>query len=130
MSEIIAFFYNKDFFHQSAFYLIISGTLGTVVAYLAGHVAGEGMEEGSLNTALLLHEQAATLSLWVTIFTAVVYLVIYFLKYDRPLFRILSILLFAGVIGLISRTGYLGGELVYKHGAGVTLALPDFSSPD
>jgi len=33
-------------------------------------------------------------------------------------------------VSAILRTGYLGGQLVYKHGAGVELALPDFSNPD
>ncbi len=128
--ESISFFYKKEFFHQSAFYLLILGTLGTIVSYLAGNAAGEGMEEGSLSKAMELHEQAATISLLLTVITALVYGVIYFLKYNRSWLRIAGVLLFAGVIGSIARTGYLGGQLVFKHGAGVELALPDFSNPD
>jgi uncharacterized membrane protein len=128
--ETISFFYKKEFFRQSAFYLLILGMLGTVASYLAGNAAGEGMEEGPLNKAMELHEQAATISLWLTIITALVYGGIYFLKYNRSWLRIIAVLLFAGVIGSIARTGYLGGQLVYKHGAGVELALPDFSNPD
>jgi hypothetical protein len=37
--------------------------------------------------------------------------------------------LFTAVIGAIARTGDLGGQLVYKHGAGIKLELPDFSNP-
>ena len=128
--ETISFFYKKEFFRQSAFYLLILGMLGTVASYLAGNAAGEGMEEGALSKAMELHEQAATISLWLTIMTALVYAAIYFLKYKRTWLRIIAVLLFAGVIGSIARTGYLGGQLVYKHGAGVELALPDFSNPD
>lgn len=128
--ETISFFYKKEFFRQSAFYLLILGMLGTVASYLAGNAAGEGMEEGALSKAMELHEQAATISLWLTIITALVYAAIYFLKYKRTWLRIIAVLLFAGVIGSIARTGYLGGQLVYKHGAGVELALPDFSNPD
>ena len=128
--EAISFFYKKEFFRQSAFYLLILGMLGTVVSYLAGNAAGKGMEEGPLSKAMELHEQAATISLWLTIVTALVYAGIYFLKYNRSWLRIIAVLLFAGVIGSIARTGYLGGQLVYKHGAGVELALPDFSNPD
>lgn len=127
--ETISFFYKKEFFRQSAFYLLMLGMLGTVVSYLAGNAAGEGMEEGPLNTAMELHEQAATISLWLTIITALVYAGVYFLKYNRSWLRIIAVSLFAGVIGSIARTGYLGGQLVYKHGAGVELALPDFSNP-
>lgn len=128
--EVISFFFEKEFFRQAAFYLLLLGILSTVVSYLAGNAAGEGMEEGSLNKAMELHEQAATISLWLTIITALVYAGIYFLKYNRSWLRIIAVLLFAGVISSIARTGYLGGQLVYKHGAGVELALPDFSNPD
>ncbi len=128
--QVISFFYKKAFFRQSAFYLLILGMLGTVMAYLAGNAAGEGMEEGPLNKAMQLHEQAATISLWLTVITALVYAGIYGFKYNRLWLSITAVLLFAGVTGSIARTGYLGGQLVYKHGAGVELALPDFSNPD
>lgn len=128
--EVVSFFYKKEFFHQSSFYLLMLGTLGTVAAYLAGNAAGEGMEEGPLNKAMELHEQAATIALWLTIITALLYAGIYFFKLNKGWLKIVCILLFTAVIGSIARTGYLGGQLVYKHGAGVELALPDFSSPD
>lgn len=128
--EVISFFYKKEFFHQSAFNLLILGMLGTAVSYLTGNGAGEGMEEGPLNKAMELHEQAATISLWLTIITTLIYTGIYFFKYNRSWLRITAVFLFALVIGSIVRTGYFGGQLVYKHGAGVELALPDFSNPD
>ena len=105
------------------------GTLGTIASYLAGNAAGEGMEEGPLAKAMELHEQAATIAIWLTGFTAAVYLAITFFKYQKNWARFVSVVLFAGVIAAIARTGYLGGQLVYKHGAGVELALPDFSNP-
>ncbi len=130
LSEVIALFSKKSFFHQTGFYLLLLGTLGTIASYWAGNAAGEGMEEGSLGKAMELHEQAATVSLWLTIITAAVYLSLYFFKYNKTWAKVLSIVLFASVIGAIARTGYLGGQLVYKHGAGVELALPDFSNPN
>lgn len=130
LSAIIALFSKKEFYHKAAFYLLLLGTLGIIVTYLAGNAAGEGMEEGTLKKAMELHEQAATVSLWLTIITAGAYLSIYFFKYHKNWLKIISVLLFAGAISAIARTGYLGGQLVYKHGAGVELALPDFSNPD
>jgi uncharacterized membrane protein len=127
--ELLAFFFNKTFFRSSAFYLLILGALGTIASYLAGNAAGSGMEEGSLGKAIALHEQAATISLWLTIATAVLYLAVIIFKYQKSWIRIAGIILFAAVIAAIARTGYLGGQLVYKHGAGVELALPDFSNP-
>ncbi len=130
LSAVVAFFSKKDFYQKSSFYLLLLGTTGIIVTYLAGNAAGEGMEEGTLKKAMELHEQAATVSLWLTIITTVAYLVIYFLKYNTNWLKIISLLLFAGAISAMARTGYLGGQLVYKHGAGVELALPDFSNPD
>jgi uncharacterized membrane protein len=128
LSEIIALFIKKPFFSQAAFYLLLIGTLGTIASYLSGDAAGEGIEEGSLGKAIELHEQAASIALWFTIVTALVYLAVFFFNFSKKWSRIASILLFAATIGAIARTGYLGGQLVYKHGAGVELGLPDFSN--
>lgn len=130
LSELISLIFKKPFFQQAGFYLLILGTIGTIASYFAGNAAGEGIEEGPLEKVMELHEQAGTIALWLTVITAIVYLLIYFFKYKKSWARIVSIFLFAGVISAIARTGYLGGQLVYKHGAGVQLALPDFSNPD
>ncbi|MGZ5254755.1 MAG: DUF2231 domain-containing protein [Flavitalea sp.] len=128
--EILSFFYKTDFYRKSAFYLLVLGTIGTIVSYFAGNAAGAGMEEGTLNKAMEMHEHAATFAFWLTIITSLVYVMTNYLKYKKGWLRIIGVLLFAGVMISITRTGYLGGQLVYKHGAGVELALPDFSSPE
>jgi len=129
LSEMVAMIFKKSFFQQTAFYLLLLGTLGTIASYFTGNAAGEGIDEGTLKKAMELHEQAATFAIWFTGFTAAVYLTIAFFKYKKSWARYVSVILFAGVIAAIARTGYLGGQLVYKHGAGVELALPDFSNP-
>jgi uncharacterized membrane protein len=129
LSEMAGLFKKKEFFSRSAFYLLILGTLGTIASYLAGKAAGEGMEDGPLEKAMEQHEQAGTIALWLTVATASIYHVLFIFKYKKVWARVASIILFATVIAAISRTGYLGGQLVYKHGAGVQLALPDFSNP-
>jgi uncharacterized membrane protein len=130
LTELVSLFLMKPFFKQMAFYLLLLGTFGTIVSYLSGDAAGEGMEGGSLGRAIELHEEAATIALWLTITTAVLYLLVFIFKYNRKWVRVVGVLLFACVVGAIARTGYLGGQLVYKHGAGVELGLPDFSSTD
>ncbi len=126
--ESISFFHNKQFLRQSAFYLLSIGTIGIVVSYIAGNAAGDGMEEGALNDAMKMHEQAATFALVLTILTTLIYASINYLRHTPGWLRIIAVLLFTGVIGSVARTGYLGGQLVYAHGAGVELALPDFSN--
>jgi len=130
LSEVISLFSKKEFFKKGGFYLLVLGTLGTIASYLSGNAAGEGIEEGPLEKVMELHEQAATITLWLTIVTALAYAAVFIFQYKKSWVKIVSIILFAAVIGGIARTGYLGGELVYKHGAGVQLALPDFSNTD
>lgn len=130
LSEVISLFSKREFFKRGGFYLLVLGTLGTIASYLSGNAAGEGIEEGPLEKVMELHEQAATITLWLTIATALVYAAVFISQYKKSWVKVVSIILFAAVIGGIARTGYLGGQLVYKHGAGVQLALPDFSSTD
>jgi uncharacterized membrane protein len=129
-AELMSLFMQKQFLRKAALCLLITGALGTIASYIVGNAAGEGMEEGTLGKAIALHEQAATIALWLTAFTALVYLAIFYFRYNKNWARVVSVILFAAVVGAIARTGYLGGQLVYKHGAGVELALPDFSTPD
>jgi uncharacterized membrane protein len=51
---------------------------------------------------------------------------IQYFDYQKTWAQWAILLLFAGLAGSVARTGYLGGELVFKHGAGIELVLPDF----
>ncbi len=129
LSEVVFLFFRREFFQKAAFYLLVLGAFGSIAAYLSGNAAGEGIEDGALGKAVELHEQAATISLWLTILTAAFYLFLFFRKNTKTWPKILGIFLFAGTIGSIARTGYLGGQLVYKHGAGVELSVGNLSTP-
>ena len=130
LAEVISLFSKKEFFKRAGFYLLLLGTLGTIASYFTGNAAGEGIEEGPLEKVIELHEQAAVITLWLTIITAIVYGIIFIFQYRQRWLKIISIILFAAVIGSIARTGYLGGQAVYKHGAGVQMSLPNFSNTD
>lgn len=128
LSEVIALFSKKEFFSNVAFYLLLLGALGASAAYLTGSYAGEGIEEGPLKNPMELHEEAATITLWLAIVTALFRVIIYYFKYNRSWTKWVGIILFTALVGSVARTGYLGGQLVYSHGAGVQLALPDFGN--
>lgn len=128
LSELLGHLIKKPFFKQAAFYLLILGTFGTIVAYLSGDAAGEGMEEGTLGKAIGMHEEAAIITMWLAIGTSLLYAAIVFFKLQNKWFKLISVALFAVVIGAVSRTAYLGGQLVYKHGAGVELELRNLNS--
>lgn len=127
LSEVIALLTKKEFFRNASFFLLLLGAMGATVAYITGSYAGEGIEEGPLKAPMDLHEKAATITLWLAIITATFRVIIFYFKYDRKWTRLVAIVLFTILAGAVSRTGYLGGQLVYSHGAGVELALPDFS---
>ena len=128
LSEIIGLFSKNKFYKNAAFYLLLLGAVGAITAYISGSYAGEGMEEGILETPMELHEEAALISLWLAIITALFNVTLYYFKYQRSWAKWAGMILFTGLIISIARTGYLGGQLVFKHGAGIELALPDFGS--
>lgn len=127
MTEIISLFSKKVFFKNTAFYLLILGLLSVVFAYFSGGFAGEGIEEGPLKKPMELHEQAALITLILAILTTLFKTLIFFFKKNSIWLKWIGILLFSTLVGSVARTGYLGGQLVYSHGAGVELALPDFN---
>jgi uncharacterized membrane protein len=126
LSEIVAFFIKQDFFKRAAVYLLLFGALGATISYITGSYAGAGIEQGPLKTPMELHQQAATITLWLAIILALLRTLVYYFKYNPAWVKWIGILLFAVLIGAVSRTGYLGGQLVYNHGAGVQIELPGF----
>lgn len=125
-SEIISLFVKKDFIRHASLYLLVLGTLGAIAAYVSGSYAGDGMTDGLLQQPIAMHAQAALVTFWLAIATALAKLVLYFLNTQKAWAVWSSLLLYAVLIGFVTRTGYLGGELVFKHGAGIELTLPDF----
>lgn len=128
LSELLALFIKKDFLKNTAFYLLLLGALGAIAAYVSGNYAGDGIEEGPLKIPMELHEQAALITLWLAIITALFSVLIYYFKIQNYKAKWAGILLYALLAVSVARTGYLGGQLVFSHGVGVELALPDFNN--
>jgi uncharacterized membrane protein len=128
LSELIAAIFKSEFYKKVSLLLLILGTIGVIAAFLSGGSAGVGIEEGPLKIPMELHEQAANFSIWMACIAATFHTTIYFLNYKSAVTKAIGIVLFAVLIAAISRTAYLGGQLVYSHGAGVELVLPDFQN--
>ena len=124
LADAIGLFAKKDFFTKAGFYLLILGTLGVIATYITGNLAGEGVTEaGALKQALEIHESAATLTLWLMVGAALIRIAMVVLKKYTGIFKWIAFaVFFIGVLS-IARTGYYGGELVYKHAAGVKFDL-------
>ncbi len=130
LADSIGLFSKKDFFSKAGFYLLILGTLGVIAAYFSGNLAGDGVTEaGPLKQALETHEDAAELSILLISIAALVRIAFVAIKkYSGSLKWVAFALFLIGVLS-IARTGYYGGELVYKHAAGVQFNL-GFGNPD
>lgn len=130
LSDLIGIITKREFFTQAGFYLLILGAAGVIAAFLSGDQAGSGIsEEGVLKQALETHEDAASLTIWIVSVAAVFRLALVLLKKFKGVLKMLSLALFLFAVLSIGRTGFYGGELVYKHAAGVQLDLGlDFKS--
>lgn len=126
LSELIALICKKLFFKNVSLYLLVLGALGVVVAYFSGDYAGDGMTDGLLQKPMGMHQEAALVTLWLAIITTLVRTVMYYFNYEKPWAKLTGLILLVLLVSAVARTGYLGGKLVYKHGAGIELALPDF----
>lgn len=125
-SELVGLITKKEFYKNASAFLLLLGALGAIAAYLSGNVAGDGIEEGPLKQPLEIHELVATITIWLAVITALFRAVTFYFKYNRRWVSWVFIVLFTALAGSVSATGYYGGQLVYKHAAGVELALPDF----
>lgn len=122
-SDILGLFVKKEFFTRAGFYLLILGTLGAIAAVITGHMAGDGIESGSLKQAVEVHEDAGTLTLWLALITSAFRIVLVWLEKYRGILKAAALVLFLATVLSVARTGYYGGELVYKHAAGVEFSL-------
>ena len=130
LADLFGLFSGRPFFKQAGLFLLLLGAAGAAAAYFSGETAGEGMEEGSLGQAVALHEQAALITVWASVAVVLVRLSLVALKRFQGWPGLISIVLFALLIASVARTGYLGGQLVYRHAAGVELSLPTFSDTE
>ncbi len=128
VSELIGYILNKPFYLKASFYILILAGLGAIAAYITGDAAGDGMDGGSLQRALEAHEKSATLTLWLTIAAAGAKIILYFVKNEMRWLKILAFALLFAAAGSVARTGYLGGQLVFKHAAGVELGIGNFDA--
>lgn len=124
LSDLVGLVTKRDFFSQAGLYMFILGAVGVIAAFISGDQAGDGIvEAGALKQALEAHEEAATLAIWVVSIAAIFRLVLFLLKKFNGVLKMVSLVLGLLAVMAIARTGYYGGELVYKHAAGVQLDL-------
>lgn len=106
---------------------LLLGALGTVAATQTGEEDGEAVEHRpGVETALDLHEEWAERTLGFAIATGAFALAAAAITTRWPRVAqgasLLTLLLALGASYCVFQTGHYGGQLVYRHGAGVNLA--------
>jgi uncharacterized membrane protein len=121
--EILELALKRDVLREAATWLLGLGFLGGLVATVTGILAEEAAEESGVpESAIETHElfAFATLAVFATL------LAIRWLQKKRRLPEFPGVFLAIGLVGvtLIGLTGYFGGDLVYRYGAGVERPAP------
>jgi len=121
--EALGALLGRDFFRPAATWLLGLGMLGGVLATVAGFWNEEAAEAAGVpETAIERHENLALLTLAVF----AVLLVMRWLRGRRWIPEHPAVFFSIGFVGLalLGTTGYFGGDLVYRYGAGVERAAP------
>lgn len=118
---------SRDSFREGALWLLGLGLTGGIVAAVAGVMAEDAAEKAGIAESLIeTHETWAQ----VTLVIMAVLLLARLLLRNRFSTRTFAAYLAVATVGLFAliATGHTGGDLVYRHGAGVT-SIPHSSQP-
>lgn len=118
--DLVGVIWKRDAFTSAGFYAQFLGALGAIAAVVTGKAAEEPVEDiAGIEETLELHERLGQISMWAAI--AVVALRWYLLRRQLfgPRMRLAMSVLSLGLAVLVGLSGFYGGELVYRFGAGV-----------
>ncbi|MEW6283053.1 MAG: DUF2231 domain-containing protein [Candidatus Eremiobacterota bacterium] len=127
--DLVAFWRKDERLAFAGFLNLILGTLGVMLAFVTGNMAEIwAARQHITQTPLKLHENFAQFTSWAFIALLSLRSFVH-VRRNRPYF---AAYLLCGVIslGMLSATGWLGGELVYKYAAGVAVKAPPVPPTD
>lgn len=112
---------SRDSFREGALWLLGLGLTGGIAAAIAGGLAEDAAEKAGIAESLIERHEAFAQA---TLVIMAVLLLSRLLLRNRFSPRSFAVYMAAATVGLLSliATGHTGGDLVYKHGAGVTTA--------
>jgi uncharacterized membrane protein len=123
--EVVGRLTDLDWWRKAAFVLLLFGVLGAGAAVLSGNAAEEGAEVRHVpEAAIEAHEEAAYLTLWLGLGAVLARLVAGRVKKARALAGGIALALQLAAAVVVGVTGHRGGELVFRHGAGVQFQGP------
>jgi uncharacterized membrane protein len=116
--EVLELVFKREVIREAATWLLGLGFLGGLAATASGILAEEAAEDmGVPESAIETHELLA----FATLGVFAVLIAIRWLQHKRRVPQMPRVFLAIGLVGvvLIGLTGYFGGDLVYRYGAGV-----------
>jgi uncharacterized membrane protein len=120
LSDVVSIFAKNPCFKKAGFMLQVFGTLGVIAGYLSGTLfTGWQSFSGPTKEAFELHQDAAFLALLIMLVATLFRIVIVLMKRSDSWLRWISFILFLAGVAAITRTGFLGGNLVLNYLMGI-----------
>lgn len=121
-------FRNRVWLDRAAAAMYLLGTLGAGAAYLLGEKASEALESiaPAAESVLADHEAQAVITLALLAVATLLRLMVTWLGRDDRrikigIFRLLALPAILAAVAMLALTADLGGQLVYRHGVGVSI---------
>ena len=119
--EAMHLYKRKIIFNKIGKYTVIIASIFTGLAYLSGYPASESANRTFLvsDEAISWHHTMGRVLLITTFVCSAFAIVESKAKYYVRTFRVLYLIFLIASLLMVLYTGYLGGKLVFEHGAGV-----------
>ncbi len=110
----------RSWLTHAGFLLLVIGALGAVVAARSGEAAEDQiLQTPALRDTLEEHEEGGKRAMWVFLVLAALRSVLAWRGWFGSAVRWVFLVLWAAGLALLLEAAWHGGELVYRHGAGV-----------
>ncbi len=130
LSDLISYFWQKDFFSKMTIALLVVGVIAAFIAVQSGETALDNLKNiNSIKYLLSQHEEAGEKVLKIFGLVLFLKLILLYVKKEILLVKLmLTLVMFAGLFQ-IYQAGHFGGILVFEKGAGVQQLLETSNSP-
>ncbi len=118
--DVIALFVKNPCFSKSGFILQLLGTLGVIASFATGDwFTGWQSFSGATKVAFELHQDAAVLTLWLSIVSLLFRIFVLLMKRTNTWLKWVVLLLSLLTVAAIGQTGFYGGNLVLNFLMGI-----------
>ena len=117
--DVVALLARRHAWHDTAWRLLVGGTLAALLAVLTGDATAAGHRDAAAAGLIQQHEDLATICLLLFVVSCFGRLPVALGREEARRYVPYWVTLSLVGAGLLVYTGHLGGELVFQHGVGV-----------